>query len=95
MKDVVAVNFGQESKACEAMSVMNELDGEGQLELGGTAVVVRTTTGGLRKDAQRAAQDAHEQADDPASRRSLKPVSPTSALIIGGATGLLMLAQRR
>jgi hypothetical protein len=37
MENVLAVNFDEGSNAYEALSVLKEMDGQGQLELGGAA----------------------------------------------------------
>ena len=44
MENVLAVNFGEDSKAYEALSALKELDEQGQVSLDGAAVVVRGET---------------------------------------------------
>jgi uncharacterized membrane protein len=47
MENVLAVNFDADSNAYEALSALKEMDGQGQLQLAGAAVVVREQDGSL------------------------------------------------
>jgi uncharacterized membrane protein len=47
VENVIAVNFDEESKAYEAMTVLKELDNQGQIALAEAAVVVRSAAGAI------------------------------------------------
>ena len=47
MESVLAINFAQDPNAYQALTVLKELDGQGQLGLAGAAVVVRNEDGGV------------------------------------------------
>jgi uncharacterized membrane protein len=47
MKNVLAINFAQDPNAYEALTTLKELDGQGQVDLKGAAVVVRNEAGGI------------------------------------------------
>jgi ElaB/YqjD/DUF883 family membrane-anchored ribosome-binding protein len=45
MENVLAVNFADDANAYEALSKLKELDGQGQVEVAGAAVVARAENG--------------------------------------------------
>jgi uncharacterized membrane protein len=47
MENVLAINFAQDPNAYEALTTLKELDGQGQVDLKGAAVVLRKEAGGI------------------------------------------------
>jgi uncharacterized membrane protein len=47
MENVLAINFAQDPNAYEALTTLKELDGQGQVDLKGAAVVLRNEAGGI------------------------------------------------
>ena len=47
MESVLAINFAQDPNAYEALTTLKELDGQGQVTLAGSAVVLRNEKGGI------------------------------------------------
>jgi uncharacterized membrane protein len=90
MENVLAVNFAEESKAYEAMSVMNELDGQGQLELVGAAVVVRDDDGQVEVKDEVGDTGFEGTATGGILGLLVGILGGPLGVLIGGATGLLI-----
>jgi uncharacterized membrane protein len=90
MENVLAVNFAEESKAYEAMSVIKDLDGEGQLELVGAAVVVRDDDGQVEVKDEVGDTGFEGTATGGILGLLVGILGGPLGVLIGGATGLLI-----
>jgi uncharacterized membrane protein len=90
MENVLAVNFGEDSKAYEALSSLKELDDQGQFRLAAAAVVVRGEDGSMvTKDS---VGDAGLEGTTTGGIVGLVIgiLGGPLGVLIGGATGLLI-----
>jgi uncharacterized membrane protein len=90
MENVLAVNFDEDSNAYEALSVLKGMDGQGQLELAGAAVVVREEDGSLVTKDQ--VDDTYLEGTTTGGMVGLVIgiLGGPFGVLIGGATGLLV-----
>ena len=90
MDNVLAVNFSEESKAYEALSLLKDLDGQDQVALAGAAVVVRGEDG--RVDIKDEAGDTGYSGTATGGVIGLIVgiLGGPFGVLIGGATGLLI-----
>jgi uncharacterized membrane protein len=90
MENVLAVNFSEDSKAYEALSVLKDLDGEGQVDLAGAAVVVRSENGGVEIKDEVGDTGFTGTATGGAIGLLVGILGGPFGVLIGGATGLLI-----
>jgi len=90
MENVLAVNFDEDSNAYEALSVLREMDGQGQLELAGAAVVVREDDGSVVTKDQMDDTDLEGTATGGIVGLVIGILGGPFGVLIGGATGLLV-----
>jgi uncharacterized membrane protein len=90
MENVLAVNFDDDSNAYEALSVLKEMDGQGQLELAGAAVVVREQDGSVVTKDQVDDTDLEGTATGGIVGLVVGILGGPFGVLIGGATGLLV-----
>src|SRR2546430_5618255 len=90
MENVLAVNFDEDSNAYEALSVLREMDGQGQLELAGAAVVVREEDGSVVTKDQMDDTDLEGTATGGIVGLVIGILGGPFGVLIGGATGLLV-----
>jgi uncharacterized membrane protein len=90
MENVLAVNFAEDSKAYEALSLMKELDGQGQLELAGAAVVVRGDDGKVEIKDEVGDTGFEGTATGGIIGLLVGILGGPLGVLIGGATGLLL-----
>jgi uncharacterized membrane protein len=84
------VNFDEDSNAYEALSVLKEMDGQGQLELAGAAVVVRLEDGSVVTKDQVDDTDLEGTATGGMVGLVIGILGGPFGVLIGGATGLLV-----
>src|SRR3954465_14295059 len=90
MDNVLAVNFDEDSNAYEALSVLREMDGQGQLALAGAAVVVREEDGSVVTKDQMDDTDLNGTATGGIVGLVIGILGGPFGVLIGGATGLLV-----
>src|SRR3954464_7203531 len=90
MDNVLAVNFDEDSNAYEALSVLREMDGQGQLALAGAAVVVREQDGSVVTKDQMDDTDLDGTATGGIVGLVIGILGGPFGVLIGGATGLLV-----
>src|SRR3954452_662241 len=90
MENVLAVNFDEDSNAYEALSVLREMDGQGQLELAGAAVVVREQDGSVVTKDQMDDTDLEGTATGGIVGLVIGILGGPFGVLSGGATGLLV-----
>ena len=90
MDNVLAVNFAEDSKAYEALSLIKELDGQGQLELAGAAVVVRDDDGRVEIKDEVGDTGFEGTATGGIIGLIVGILGGPLGVLIGGATGLLI-----
>jgi uncharacterized membrane protein len=90
MENVLAVNFDEDSNAYEALSVLKEMDGQGQLELAGAAVVVREQDGSVVTKDELDDDDLEGTATGGIVGLIIGILGGPFGVLIGGATGLLV-----
>jgi uncharacterized membrane protein len=90
MENVLAVNFDADSNAYEALSVLKEMDGQGQLALAGAAVVVREQDGSLVTKEQLDDTYLEGTATGGMVGLVIGILGGPFGVLIGGATGLLV-----
>jgi uncharacterized membrane protein len=90
MENVLAVNFAEDAKAYEALTKLKELDGQGQIDLKGGAVIVRANDGSI---------GVRDQVDDGGYTGTAEGgiiglvigiLGGPFGVLLGGATGLLI-----
>jgi uncharacterized membrane protein len=90
MENVLAVNFGEDSKAYEALSTLKELDGQDQLNLEAAAVVVRAENGSVEIKDSVGDTDFEGTATGGLIGVLIGILGGPLGVLIGGATGLLV-----
>ena len=90
MDNVLAVNFAEDSKAYEALSLIKELDGQGQLKLAGAAVVVRDDDGRVEIKDEVGDTGFEGTATGGIIGLIVGILGGPLGVLIGGATGLLI-----
>lgn len=90
MENVLAVNFSEDSKAYEALSLLKELDGQQQVDLGGAAVVVRSEDGRVEIKDEVGDTGYSGTATGGAIGLIVGILGGPFGILIGGATGLLI-----
>jgi len=90
MDNVLAVNFGEDSKAYEALSSLKELDDQGQLDLAAAAVVVRTDDGRIETKDQVGDDSLVGTTTGGLIGLVIGILGGPFGVLLGGATGLLV-----
>jgi len=90
MDSVLAVTFTEDSKAYEALSSLKELDDQGQVDLSGAAVVVRSEDGHLETKDQAGDTELEGTAVGGTVGLIIGILGGPLGVLLGGATGLLI-----
>jgi uncharacterized membrane protein len=90
MDSVLAVTFTEDSKAYEALSSLKELDDQGQVDLAGAAVVVRSEDGHLETKDQVGDTELEGTAVGGTVGLIIGILGGPLGVLLGGATGLLI-----
>jgi uncharacterized membrane protein len=90
MENVIAVNFGDDAEAYKALTLLKELDGQGQVELAGAAVVVRGEDGRVDLKDDIGDTDLEGTAAGGIVGLLIGILGGPLGVLIGGATGLLV-----
>jgi uncharacterized membrane protein len=90
MENVLAVNFGEDSKAYEALSTLKELDDQGQVGLAAAAVVVRGEDGTVVTRDSVGDANLEGTATGGIVGLVIGILGGPLGVLIGGATGLLI-----
>jgi uncharacterized membrane protein len=90
MENVLAVNFSEDSKAYEALSQLKDLDGRGQVDLAGAAVVVRSEDGRVEIKDEVGDTGYSGTATGGVIGLIVGILGGPFGVLIGGATGLLI-----
>jgi uncharacterized membrane protein len=90
MENVLAVNFEEDSNAYEALSVLKQMDDQGQLALAGASVVVREQDGNLVTKDQLDDTYLEGTATGGIVGLVIGILGGPFGVLIGGATGLLV-----
>jgi uncharacterized membrane protein len=90
MQNVVAVNFGDDAEAYKALTLLKELDGQGQVALAGAAVVVRGEDGHLEIKDEVGDTEYGNTATGGVVGLLVGILGGPLGVLIGGATGVLI-----
>ena len=90
MKNVLAVSFGEDSKAYEALSSLKELDGQDQLDLTAAAVVARSEDGHIDTKDQVGDDEMTGTATGGVVGLIIGILGGPFGILLGGVTGLLI-----
>jgi uncharacterized membrane protein len=90
MDNVLAINFSEDSKAYEALSLLKDLDGQDQVDLAGAAVVVRSEDGRVEIKDDAGDTGYSETATGGVIGLIVGILGGPFGVLIGGATGLLI-----
>jgi uncharacterized membrane protein len=90
MENVLAVNFDEDSNAYEALSVLKEMDAQGQLALADAAVVMREDDGSVVRKDQVDDTDLAGTSTGGIVGLVIGILGGPFGVLIGGATGLLV-----
>jgi uncharacterized membrane protein len=90
MENVLAVNFGEDSKAYEALSALKELDDQGQVAVAAAAVVVRGEDGSVVTKDSVGDANLEGTATGGIVGLVIGILGGPLGVLIGGATGLLI-----
>jgi uncharacterized membrane protein len=90
MENVLAVNFGEDAKAYEALSRLKELDDQQQLNLAGAAVVVRDEDGRVETKDEVGDTGYTGTATGGIIGLIVGIIGGPFGVLLGGATGLLI-----
>jgi uncharacterized membrane protein len=90
MENVIAVNFGDDSEAYKALTVLKELDEQDQVELVGAAVVVRGEDGQLQIKDDVDDTDLEGTASGGIIGLLIGVLGGPLGVLLGGLTGLLV-----
>ena len=90
MENVLAVTFGEDSKAYEALTSLKELDGQGQLKLAAAAVVARAEDGSVETKDSVGDTGLEGTATGGIIGLVIGILGGPLGVLIGGATGLLI-----
>src|SRR3954468_7055724 len=90
MENVLAVNFGDDAEAYKALTQLEELGEQGQVELVGAAVVVRGEDGGVDTKAEVGDADYEGTATGGIVGLVIGILGGPLGVLVGGATGLLI-----
>jgi uncharacterized membrane protein len=89
VENVIAVNFNEESQAYEAMTVLKELDGQGQIALAEAAVVIRSANGAIDTKETVGSPDFVGTASGGVFGLIVGVLGGPVGVLLGGTTGLL------
>jgi uncharacterized membrane protein len=90
MENVLAVNFDDDTKAYAALTSLKQLDEQGQLKLGGAAVVVRNEDGHIETKDEVGGPDFAGSATGGVLGLIIGVLGGPLGVLIGGYTGLLI-----
>jgi uncharacterized membrane protein len=90
MENVLAVNFGDDTKAYAALTSLKQLDEQGQLKLGGAAVVLRTEDGRIETKDEIGDTDLAGTATGGVVGLIIGILGGPLGVLIGGYTGVLV-----
>jgi uncharacterized membrane protein len=90
MENVIAVTFGEDSKAYEALTKLKELDGQRQVELAAAAVVVRREDGQIDTKDVVGDESLSGTATGGIVGLIIGILGGPFGVLLGGATGLLI-----
>jgi uncharacterized membrane protein len=90
MDNVLAINFSEDSKAYEALSLLKDLDGQDQVDLAGAAVVVRSEDGRVEIKDEVGDTGYSGTATGGVIGLIVGILGGPFGVLIGGATGLLI-----
>ena len=90
MENVIAVNFGDDAEAYKALTLLKELDDQGQVELSGAAVIVRGEDGQIEMKDEVGDTDYEGTATGGIVGLLIGILGGPLGVLVGGATGLLI-----